>query len=189
MVSPAYIKPLLALLVVAAIIGIATVVLRNGSPESAPVHSTNQQLPRNIDVVLKSARFSEIQDGLVVWELVAEQADYDKKGDTAYLSVIRMVFPRTRSHGSVTVTADYGEYSTLTKNIRLNGHVQAVTEDGARFTTSSIMYTGASDQFSTSYPVVFRQQRLVLNAVGMDFGVENQQARFYSLVDATVRMK
>ncbi len=189
MVSPAYIKPLLALLVVAAIIGIATVVLRNDSSESAPAHSANQPLPHNIDVVLKKARFSEIQDGLVVWELDAEQADYDKKGDTAYLSDIRMVFPHAKSHGAVTVTADYGEYSTSTKNIRLNGHVHAVTEAGARFTTSSIIYTGATDQFSTTYPVVFRQQRLLLNAVGMDFGVENQQARFYSLVDAAVRMK
>lgn len=189
MVSPAYIKPLLALLVVAAIIGIATVVLRNGSSESAPVHSANQQLPHNIDVVLKKARFSEIQDGLVVWELVAEQADYDKKGDTAYLSVIRMVFPHTRSHGAVTVTADYGEYSTSTKNILLNGHVLAVTEDGARFNTSSIVYTGATDQFSTTYPVLFRQQRLLLNAVGMDFGVENQRARFHSVVDASIAPK
>jgi LPS export ABC transporter protein LptC len=189
MVSPAYIKPLLALLVVAAIIGIATVVLRNGSPESAPVHSANQQLPHNIDVVLKKARFSEIQDGITVWELDAEQADYDKKGDMAYLTDIRMVFPHTRSHGAVTVTADYGEYSTSTKNILLKGHVHAVTEDGARFNTSSIIYTGAKDQFSTTYPVLFRQQRLLLNAVGMDYGVENQLARFYSLVDATVLAK
>ncbi len=186
MVSPVYIRPLLALLVMAAIIGIATVVIRNGSHESAPVPSANHQLPHNIEVALKKARFSEIQDSLVVWELVAEQADYDKNVDTVYLSDIRMEFPHNRSHGAVTVTADTGEYSSSAKIVRLNGHVHAVTEDKAVFTTDSIVYTGATDQLSTADPVAFRQQRLRLNAVGMDFGVKNQRARFHSLIDASI---
>ncbi len=186
MVSPVYIRPLLALLVMAAIIGIAAVVLRNGSHESAPVPSVNQQLPHNIDVALKKARFSEIQDGLVVWELVAERVDYDKRGDTAYLTAIRMEFPHTGSHGTVTVTADSGEYSSAAKTVRLNGHVHVVTEDGASFKTSSIVYTGVTAQFSTAEPVTFRQQRLQLTAVGMDLGVKNQRARFYSSVDAAI---
>ena len=156
MVSPVYIKPLLALLVLAAIIGIATVVLRNGSPESAPVPPVNHQPPHNSDVTLKNARFSEIQDGLVVWELVAEQADYDKQGDTVYLTDIRMEFPRNRSHGTVTVTADKGEYFSSSKNVRLNGHVHAVTEDGAIFNTNSTVYTGATDQFTTAESVFFQ---------------------------------
>jgi LPS export ABC transporter protein LptC len=186
MVSPVYIKPLLALLVMAAIVGIAAVIFRNGSHDSAPVQSANQQLPHNIDVVLKKARFTEIQDGLVVWELVAERVDYDKGGDTAYLSDTRMVFPATRSHGAVTVTADKGEYSSLAKTVRLNGHVLVVTDDGASFKTNSIVYTGATAQFYTADPVLFRQQRLQLTAVGMNLGVNNQQARFSSTVNAVI---
>jgi len=169
MVSSVYIRPLLALLVMAAIIGIASVVLRNGTHGSAPVRAANQQLPHNIDIALKNARFSEIQDGLVVWELVAERVDYDKGGDTAYLSGIRMD-------------------SSSAKTVRLNGHVHVVTEDGASFKTSSIVYTGATDQFSTADPVIFRQQRLQLTAVGMDLGVKNQRARFFSSVDASIIM-
>ena len=188
MVSPVYIRPLLALLVMASIISIAVIVLRNGTHGSTPVLSANQQLPHNIDVALKKARFSEIQDGLVVWELVAERADYDKGGDTAYLSDIRMEFQHNRSHGAVTVTADSGEYSSLAKTVRLNGHVHVVTEDGASFKTSSIVYTGAAAQFTTVDPVIFRQQRIQLTAVGMNLGVKNQRARFYSAVDASIIM-
>jgi len=186
MLSPVYIRPLLALLVLAAIIGIAAVVLRNSPHGSAPVLSANQQLPRNIDVSLKKARFSEIQDGLVVWELVAERVDYDKGGDTAYLSDIRMEFQSTKSHGAVTVTADKGEYSGAAKNVRLNGHVHVATEDGASFRTASIVYTGANAQFSTADQVTFRQQKLQLTAVGMDLGVRTQQARFLSSIDASI---
>jgi LPS export ABC transporter protein LptC len=186
MVSPVYIRPLMALLVIAAIIGIATVVIRNGTHGSAPVLSANQQLPHNIDIALKNARFSEIQDGLVVWELVAERVDYDKGGDTAYLSEIRMEFLHNRSHGAITVTADRGDYSSSAKTVRLNGHVHVVTEDEASFKTDSIVYTGATAQFSTADPVIFRQQRLQLTAVGMDMGAKNQRARFHSLVDASI---
>jgi LPS export ABC transporter protein LptC len=188
MVSPVYIRPLLAFLVMAAIIGIAAVVLRNSTHGSAPVRSANQQLHHNIDIALKNARFSEIQDGLVVWELVAGRVDYDKGGDTAYLSDIRMEFQHNRSHGAVTVTADRGEYSSSVKIVRLNGHVHVVTDDGASFKTGSIVYTGATAQFSTADPVIFRQQRLQLTAVGMDLGVKSQRARFHSLVDASIIM-
>ena len=186
MVPPVYIRPLLAILVTTAIISIVAVVLRNGSHGPVPVQSANRQLPHNIDVALKKARFSEIQDGLVEWELVAERVDYDKKGDTAYLSDIKMVFLHNRLHGAITVTADSGEYMSSEKIVRLNGHVHVVTEDNASFKTTSILYTGATERFSTADPVTFRQQRLQLTATGMDLGVKNQLARFYSSVDATL---
>ena len=186
MVMPVYIKPLLAILVIAAIAGITVVVLRNDPHGSAPVKSASQQLPHNIDVALKKARFSEIQGDLLVWELVAERVDYDKSGDTAYLSDIRMEFQRTGSHGTVTVTADRGEYLSSAKNVRLNGHVYVVTEDGASFKTGSIVYTGSNAQFSTPDPVIFQQQRLQLTAVGMDLGVNSQRARFHSSVNAVI---
>jgi LPS export ABC transporter protein LptC len=186
MVMPVYIKPLLALLVIAAIAGITAVVLRNGPHGSAPVRPASQQLPHNIDVALKKARFSEIQGGLLVWELVAERVEYDKSGDTAYLTDIRMEFQRTRSHGMVTVTADRGEYLNSAKKVRLNGHVHVETEDGASFKTGSIVYAGVNAQFSTPDPVIFQQQRLQLTAVGMDLSVNNQRARFHSSVDAVI---
>jgi LPS export ABC transporter protein LptC len=186
MVSPVYIRPLLALCVMAAIIGIATVVFRNNTPETEPVLSTNQQLPQNIDIALKKARFSEIQDGILAWELIAERADYDKTGDTAYLKIIRMEFQKTPSQGAITVTADKGEYYSLKKDIYLQGNVHVVTEEGAIFDTESITYTGAIAQFTTKVPVTFRQQRMQLTAVGMDLGVKTQKAHFKSAVAASI---
>jgi LPS export ABC transporter protein LptC len=189
MVSSVYIRPLLALLVMAAIAGIAVVVFRSGPHGSESVRSANPQLPHNIDVALKKARILEIQDGLMVWELFAERVDYDKNGDKAYLSNIRMEFQHNGSHGAVTVTADSGEFSSEAKIVRLNGHVHVITEDGASFKTGSIVYTGAAAQFSTADPVIFRQQRLQLTAVGMDLNIKNQRSRFFSLVNASIISK
>lgn len=186
--SSVYIRPLLALLAMAAIIGIAAVVFRNGSPESKPVQLVNQQLPQNIDIALKKARFSEIKDGVLAWELIAERADYDKTGDIAYLSVIRMEFQKSPSQGAITVTADSGEYYSAKKDIYLKGNVHVVTEEGASFDTHSLDYKGAIARFTTRDPVAFRQQRLRLTALGMDFGVKNQKAHFKSAVVATIEM-
>jgi LPS export ABC transporter protein LptC len=188
MVLSVYIKPLLVLLVTLAIIGIAAVVFWNAPHGAAPEKNVTPQLPHNIDVALKKAHFSEIQDGVVAWELIAERVNYDKTGDRAYLSDVKMLFQRNKSHGAVTVTADNGEYSSKTKKILLNGHVHLVTEDGATFETNSIIYTGATEQFSTSDTVTFKQERLQLKAVGMDLGVKNQQAHFRSAVVATIIM-
>jgi len=188
MVSPVYIRLLLALLVLAAIAGITVVVLRSDPRGATPVSQISQQLPHNIDLDLKQARFSEIQGGLITWELVADKATYDKSGETAYLTAIRMEFPHCRSYGNITVTADNGEYLSTAKNVRLKGHVHVVTEDGADFTTSSLVYSGKTEQFSTLDPVAVRQQKMRLTAVGMVLSVKNQQARFSSTVAATIGM-
>jgi LPS export ABC transporter protein LptC len=186
MAAPVYIRPLLVFLVAVAIFGIAAVVLKNGSHDTPPPQSVGQQLPRNSDVELQKARFSEIQDGAVVWELATERVEYDKNLDMAYLTGITMEFQRRHSQGAVTVTADSGEYASSLKVVRLKGRVIVTTENGARFTSDSIVYTGATDQFTTSDPVTFRQQRLQLTAVGMDWGVKNQRARFLSAVEASI---
>lgn len=186
MVSPVYVRPLLALIVIAAIIGFAVAIFRSDPHGQAPVRSVNQQLPHNSELSLKKAHLSEIQDGLVSWELVAEQIDYDKRGEIAYLSDIRMEFKRSETRGAITVTADSGEYSSAGKTVRLAGRVHVVTEDHAHFETDSIVYTGTTAQFSTTDAVTFRQERLQLRAVGMDLGVKSQRARFHSAIDASI---
>jgi LPS export ABC transporter protein LptC len=185
MVSPGYIRRVLALLVVAAAAGV-TFAIFHGTRGTSPTQPVNQQLPRNVDVSLKKARFSEIRDGRLVWELVADQVDYDKEGDRAYLSDILMEFQGNEPQESVRVTADRGEYASSDANIRLNGTIRVTTDKGARFETDSILYTGANDQISTEDPVKFQQQRLHLTAIGMDLGVKNQLARFHSAINASL---
>lgn len=185
MVSPAYLRRVLALLAVVAVVAVLYFGLRS-TRRTATVQSVGQQLPRNIDVSLGKARFSEIKDGQLVWELAADHVDYDKEGDRAYLSDIRMKFQGSGLLGAVTVTADKGEYNSSDSTVRLSGTVRVTSENGAQFETDSVLYSGKNDQISTSDPVKFRQQRMQLTAIGMDLGVKSQQARFHSAIAATV---
>lgn len=186
MVSSFYIRLSLAFILIAAIIGIVTVIIRSDPQGSSPLLPVSQQLPKNIDIVLKKARFTEIQNGHILWELIAERVNYDKTGEIAYLSDIRMQFQRTATRGGITVLADSGEYSNLTKNVTLKGSVHVETEDGENFETASILYSGALSRFSTQDPVSFRKKNLQLKAIGMDLSVQSQLIRFHSAVDASM---
>lgn len=185
MVSPRNIRLALAILVVTATIGIVAVIFRKGS-SPAPPEQVSRQLPLNIDVALRNARFSESRDGRLVWSMVAERAEYDKTGEVATLDRIRMEFVRQAPSGSITVQAAKGSYSTKTRNISLRGKVHVTTESGAVFDTESLDYQASRSRFSTEEPVSFRQQRMALTARGMTLDVDDQVARFSTLVDATV---
>lgn len=186
MVSPVLIRSLLAIIVAAAFIGIVAVFFRSGSREPATEQSALQQLPRNIDIALKKARFTEIRDGAVVWELVAENVEYDKSGEVAHLADIRMDFASSQSTGAIVVTADQGDYFSNKKDVKLRGKVHVETEDGISFDTDSIVYNASKAQFKTTDQIRFHQQRLTMTAVGMEMDVRDQRARFFKSIDATV---
>lgn len=185
MVSPRNIRFALALLVTAAIVGIVAAISLKGSRTSLP-EPVSQQLPQNIDVALNKARFTEMRDGTSVWELVAERAEYDKTGDVAYLTDIHLVYAKSRTNGSITVTAAKGEYSNTSRNIRLRGKVHVVTESGMTFDTESLDYLAGPSLFKTADQVDFRHDRLTLAANGMELDAKTETSHFFKSVNAVV---
>lgn len=185
MVSPRNIRLVLALLVIAASIGIVVAIFLKGS-RTALTEPVSQQLPRNIDVALSKARFTEVRDGVTAWELVAERAEYDKTGDIAYLSDIHMVYAKSHTNGAITVTASKGEYSAASRNIHLQGAVHAVSESGMTFDTESLDYLAERSMFTTAAPVRFQHERLSLAARGMELHARTETSRFPASVDAVV---
>ena len=185
MVSPRNIRFVLALLVTASIVGIVAAISMKGFRTTSP-EPVSQQLPQNIDVALQHARFTEMRNGITVWELVADRAEYDKTGDVVYLSDIHMVYLKSRSNGSITLTASKGEYSSSNKNIRLRGKVHVVTESGMVFDTDSLDYLAEPSLFRTADHVDYHHERLSLSATGMELYAKTETSRFLKSVDAVV---
>jgi LPS export ABC transporter protein LptC len=185
MVSPRKIRLVLAIIVVTATIGIVAAISQKGS-KSIPPEPVPQHIPKNIDLALQNARFTEMRGGKVVWVLVAERAEYDKDGEVATLTGIKMDFEKTPTAGSVAVTAASGSYSDKSKVVKLRGKVRLVTEDGAVFETESIDYFADSSSFIAKTPVKFKHQRLGLTAHGMELDVRSQKANFHKPVDAVI---
>ena len=185
MVSPRNIRLALALLVTTAIIGIVAAISFKGSYSALP-EPVSKQLPQNIDVVLNYARFTDIREGVTVWELLADRTEYDKTGAVAYLSNVHMVFAKSRTNGTITVTASKGEYENTNRNVRLRGKVHVVTESGMVFDTDSLDYQAGPSQFRTSERVNFHHERLSLSATGMELDVKTEKSRFFNSINAVV---
>ena len=176
----------MAILVTSAIIGIVAAIILKGSHQAALPEPVSRQLPQNIDMAIHDACFYEVREGTAVWKLVARKAEYDKSGEVAYLSDVRMEFAKTPSAGAITVTAAQGTYSSKSQNVSLRGKVHVVTTTGVSFDTEAIDYVASRSQFRTSNEVTFRQQRLALTARGMELDVKSQKARFPRNIDASV---
>ena len=185
MVTPRNIRFALALLVITASIGIVVAIYFKSSRTALP-EPASKQLPQNIDVALSKARFTELSGGTTTWELIAERAEYDKNGDVAYLTDVRMLFAKTRTNGTITVTAAKGEYDNVHKNVRLRGNVHVMTESGMVFDTESLDYLAGPSQFRTAERVNFHHERLSLTAVGMELEVKRETSRFLKMIDAVV---
>lgn len=188
MVSSRNIRLALALLVVTAVIGILAAIFLNGS-KPAPSEPVSPQTPRNVDLALRDARFTEVRNGATVWTIVAERAEYIKEGEVANLSGIRMLFVKRPGTGNITVTAERGTYSTKSRNVTLRGKVHMTTDSGIVFDTETLDYHATTSRFVTNDSVTFRQQRMTLTARGMDLDVDGQVVRFHSAVDAIVKRR
>jgi LPS export ABC transporter protein LptC len=167
------------------IIGIVAAISFKGSRTALP-EPVSQQIPQNIDVALHNARFTDMRDGVIVWELVADRAEYDKTGDIAYLTDVHMVFAKTHSNGTITVTSSKGEYSNASRNVRLRGKVHVVTESGMVFDTESLDYQAGPSLFRTVERVDFRHERLSLAAIGMELYVKTETSHFFKSIEAVV---
>jgi LPS export ABC transporter protein LptC len=187
MVTPRYIRFALVLLVTMVTIGIVAAISFKGSHTAQP-EPVSKQLPQNIDVALHKVRFVDMRDGASVWELVADRAEYDKNGDVAYLSNVHMLFAKTRTNGTITVTSARGEYANTGKKVRLRGNVHVVTESGMQFDTQSLDYEGENSRFRTTERVDFHHERLSLAAVGMELDVKAEKTRFFKTVDAVIEV-
>jgi len=185
MVSPRNIRIVLALLVTAAIVGIVAAISLKGFRSTSP-KTVSQQLPQNIDVALQNARFTEMSNGATVWELVAKRAEYDKSGDVVYLTDIHMVYAKSRTNGSITLTSAKGEYSNSSRNIRLRGKVHVATESGMVFDTESLDYLAEPSLFRTADHVDYHHERLSLAATGMELYAKTETSRFFKSVNAVV---
>lgn len=167
-------------------VGIAAAIFLKGARTPLP-EPVSQQLPRNIDVALTNARFNEMKDGVPVWELVADRAEYDKSGENAFLATIRMVYKKNRANGEIVVTADKGEYISSSRNVKLLGKVHVTTGSGMVMDTDSLEYQADRSLFLTKDRVVINHERLSLDAVGMELDASTEKTHFLSAVNAVLQ--
>jgi len=185
MIKSNKIRQLLALFVVVASLSLAVVIVLKVYREKGTA-GLLRKLPQNIDVALRKVHFTETRDGIKKWDLVADQAEYDKGREVTHLTGVRLVVAGGRATGDITLTAGRADYHNITRDVRLVGKVVAKSVSGMEFTTESAAYIAARSVITTSSRVKFADGTLTVEGVGMEFKPETKNIRVFNEVTAFI---
>lgn len=146
-----------------------------------------RKLPKNIEVSLQKIHFTETKDGVKKWDLVADKADYDKKGEVTHLTGVRLVVAGERATGDITLTALRADFHNVSKDVRMDGNIVARSASGMEFTAANATYIAARSLIVSSDRVSFTDGKLKLEGVGMEFVPQTKNIRILSKVTANIK--
>ena len=184
MINSSKIRQLLALVIVLSTLALATVIALKAyrGMRSGPVLPS---LPKNIDVSLQKIHYTETRSGVKKWDLLADKAEYDKKGEIVRLSGIRLDVASAGKPGEVVLTSARGEYHTATRDVVLIGDIVAKSASGMRFTTERLKYIAAASMLRTTARVKFTDGALTVEGTGMEFMTDTKELKITRQVEAT----
>ncbi len=161
---------------------------------SSKVHRSNRsveappRLPGNIDVSLKEIHYTETQNGVKKWDLVAEKAEYDKGRGVARLNGVRLIIAGTDKTGAIHLTADRADYDNISKNITLVGNVVARSRSGLEIAAAdSVTYVAAASLLKSAGRVRITDGNLTVDGAGMEFRTDTKGLRLLSDVNASIK--
>lgn len=151
-----------------------------------PSGSSLKVLSDKVDVEIKDVLYTEIGDGDLKWEIKADAVRYVKKDNLAVFDnvTVRLITAEGRTF---VMTGDKGEFKTDKKDIKVEGHVRVVTDQGDTFTTDHLSYANSEKKIYTDAPVTLEDYRIQISGHGMDLSVKNQNLSLLAKVRARIR--
>lgn len=180
------IRRFLAFAIILAAVSMAVTITLKVQRSKVPAE-TLRRLPVNVDVALQKIHYTETKDGVKKWDLLADQAVLDKKGETVHLTGVRLIVAAGGKTGDIVLTADRADYDSRSKDVRLAGNVEAKSASGMRFSTESAMYEAGRSMINSTDRVKFSDGRLDLDGVGMELATSTRNVKIMKDVTASVR--
>ena len=179
------IKRLLALAIVLATVSVIiaiTVKSRQGKVSEGKI----PHLPGGVDVALDKVHYTEIKDGRKKWDLLADNAAFDKRTDVVHLTGVRLLVAGSGKSGDIALTADLADYNAKSKDVRLTGNVVAKSASGMKFTTKCAVYSAERSMIKSLDRIRFTDGKLMVEGVGMEFMTATRTVRIMDDVTAVV---
>lgn len=140
------------------------------------------------DVRITGFHLVETKDGKTLWELWGDQGEIFEKADTA--RVVKISNPVTvtlySEYGKLTTRSNRATVNMRTKDIRLEGNVTAISDQGNSLQTQSLDWSAKNRRIFTRLPVTLSKGGLVSSGVGMEAETDLERATFLSRVRSRV---
>ena len=145
------------------------------------------RMPQNIDISLRTVRYSETRDGVNKWVLEAQQADVEQKNSFIHLANPHFIVYLDRQPGTVTVTAGRADYNHKTRNVTLCDKVVATTDTGMDVETTQVFYNNERSLLTTDDHIKMVHRNALIEGDGMELNTTRGTVRLLRNVTATLK--
>ncbi|MBN1382890.1 MAG: LPS export ABC transporter periplasmic protein LptC [Deltaproteobacteria bacterium] len=143
-------------------------------------------LPEKVDLQIKDARYTDVSESGMKWEITADTARYIKKENVAVFDKIAAKLI-TREGKTFLLTGDQGYLNTDTKDMKVSGNVKIVSHNGDSFRTDCLDYSNKEQKFQTEASVKMENRLLTITGKGMVLSLTDEKLALISDVKAEIR--
>jgi len=122
------------------------------------------------DVTLHELNYTETEDGVARWNLIADSAAHDVSNEVTAIENIRLKLFSQDEAGDVELTAKSGTINMATSNVYASGDVVITTQNGYQFMSDAVAFAGKSSQdgkITTDKAVKITNKNFIVNGVGL----------------------
>jgi LPS export ABC transporter protein LptC len=138
---------------------------------------TTGQAPGTVG--LKEINFTQVKDGVKLWELKAEAVEYQKDSNlVSFKKVTLIYFPKDNK--PITLVGNVGKLDTRSKNVSIAGEVLISSPEGYELRVPSLEYVDERKEVQTDGLVTLNGPHLNLEGQGMIMNLESQKVKIKS---------
>lgn len=178
-------KRILGIAIVLSVVIVIVIVTRH-LLEKSPERLV-EMLPDNVELALQDLHYTQNENGVPLWTLDADNAEYIKGSQLALLDKVRFEYFASRSFGDVVLNSDKGEFNQDSRKLVLLGNVTVETENNERFFTDRLHFDDVTQQLWTEDAVRLQSPRIDLDGVGMQADIDQGRVLIKHAVKALLR--
>ena len=138
-------------------------------PSQKPVTG---QTPGNVG--LKEIVFSQVKDGAKLWELKAEEVEYQKDRNlVSFKKVTILYFPKEDK--PISLVGNRGQLNTQSKDIYIEGEVIIASEAGYELKAPALHYQDEKREVWTDGQVTFKGPQILMEGQGATMQLDSQR--------------
>ncbi|OGP49068.1 MAG: LPS export ABC transporter periplasmic protein LptC [Deltaproteobacteria bacterium RBG_13_43_22] len=141
-------------------------------PTPPPTVSTGGGTPGHVG--LQEINFVQVKDGVRLWELKAEEVEYQQpKNLVSFKKVALTYFPKGEK--PISLVGNLGQLDTQTKNVTIEGEVIISTPEGYELKVPSLYYNNDKREVSSEEVFTFKGPDISLDGQGMAMNLDSQK--------------
>ncbi len=143
-------------------------------------------MSKNVDLQIRDVHYTEVGDPDSIWEINADTAKYVKKDNVVFFENIRVKLIMSGGKTYV-MTGDEGRLRTDTKNIKICGDVEVVSDKGDRFSTDYLDYYSSDKRVYTDGRITMKNPQMEVSGIGMSLSLKTEKVTLLSAVRTLIK--